>query len=138
MAMIKDIMHYHTQERRRYSRVSVNQSGWLLVDNGKQHVAMIQDLSIGGALLKGVRTLHPGMQCELELNDNDINVAQVIKLSAEVIRVDSTELALKFVDMDKESYMFLQTMLLYKVDDPLSIVTEFQDDFVQSSLIASC
>ena len=136
--MEKNLMHYHNRERRRYSRVPVNKSGWLIVEDNKQHVENINDLSIGGARLQGTGSWRPGMQCELELVENISQSPQIIKLSAEIIRVHNGELALKFIDMDKESYMFLQTILLYNVEDPLQIVTEFQDEFPQPSLVASC
>jgi c-di-GMP-binding flagellar brake protein YcgR len=136
--MEESLVQYHNMERRRYSRVPVNKSGWLIVEEKKQHIESIKDLSIGGASLQVCASFRPGMQCELKLVENVRQAPQVIKLSAEIIRVHNGELAVKFVDMDKESYMFLQTMLLYNVEDPLQIVTEFQDEFPQPSLIASC
>lgn len=136
--MKSDTANNHDQERRRYSRVPINRTGCLYAGDGKQYCAKIRDLSIGGACIKGKSSLGPGVRCELELQENRRHSSQVIRLSAQIVRKNIDELALQFIDMDKESYMFLQTLLLYHVDDPLTIVSEFQDEFSNTPLSASC
>ncbi|MEA2114202.1 MAG: hypothetical protein U9P36_02315 [Thermodesulfobacteriota bacterium] len=40
--------------------------------------------------------------------------------------------------MDVDNYMFLQTLILYNTDDPLGVVTEFQDNFPNPPIAATC
>jgi len=133
-----DPVNVHDQERRRYLRVAVNRTGCLYAGDEKHYIAKIRDLSIGGACIKGKCSLSPGLRCDLELQENGRDSSQVIRLSAQIVRKNYDELALQFIDMDKESYMFLQTVLLYHADDPLTIVSEFQDEFSNTPLSASC
>ena len=131
-------VYTHERERRRYSRVAVNRTGCLYAGGKEQHFAKIRDLSIGGACIKGKSSFSPGLRCELELQEDGRHSSRVFRLSAQIVRKNYDELALEFIDMDKESYMFLQTVLLYHVDDPLSIAAEFQDEFSNTPLQASC
>lgn len=127
-----------TRERRRYSRVAVHRGGWISGQDEKQRFDQIRNLSMGGACLKGKNKFRPGDSCSLELHEDGRHSTRIIKLCGRVIRSSSDNLALKFVHMDLESYMFLQTMVLYNAEDPLGIVSEFQDDFPNVSTAASC
>jgi hypothetical protein len=126
------------KERRRYSRVAVNREGWLTAQDEKQHFEQITNLSMGGVCLRGKSSFRPGDLCTLKLHEDGRHTTRIIEFCAEVIRASDDTVALKFVQMDVDSYMFLQTIILYNADDPLGIVTEFQDDFPQSTRVGSC
>ena len=128
----------HIQERRRYSRVVFDRSGWLTAHDKRQHFAQVCNLSMGGACLQGSTSLLPGDICDFELCDDGRNSGRIVKFCARVIRTGSDKLALEFVNMDVDNYMLLQTLVLYNTDDPLGIVTEFQDNFPNPSLSATC
>jgi len=128
----------HDQERRRFSRVAFDRCAWLTVHNRKQRFDKVSDLSMGGVSIQGKSSLQSGDICEFELHDDGPHTCRVVKFCARVIRAGNTGMALEFVDMDVDSYMFLQTMILYYADDPLGVVTEFQDNFPRPSITASC
>ncbi len=138
MQMNNSTTQLDDQERRRYSRVAVHRGGWISGQNEKQRFDQVRNLSMGGACLQGRNELLPGDFCELELHEDGRHSTRIIKLCGRVIRASSDDVAMQFVHMDLESYMFLQTLVLYNADDPLGIVSEFQDEFPQASTAASC
>jgi hypothetical protein len=130
--------HDHHQERRRFSRVTFDRSAWLTIPDKRQHFEQVGNLSMGGAYIQGRSSFKAGDTCYLELHDNGRHSCRVVRFCARILRAGDGCLALEFVDMDTDSYMFLQTMILYGADDPLGVVTEFQDDFPRSALSGTC
>jgi len=80
----------------------------------------------------------PGDVCNFELYEDERYSCRIVTFCVRVIRTGSNKLALEFVNMDVDNYMFLQSLVLYNTDDPLDAVTEFQDSFPNSSLTAAC
>lgn len=128
----------HNQERRRYSRVVFDRSCWLTDHDKRQHFDQVCNLSMGGACIQGPTSLRPGDICDFELHEDGPSFCRIVKFCARVIRTGSDKLALEFVNMDVENYIFLQTLVLYNTDDPLGVVTEFQDNFPNPSIAATC
>lgn len=126
------------RERRRFFRVSCDHNAWLITEESKQHHVKLTNLSMGGVSLYGKSSLNLGDTCRVELYQEKQNVSQTVKFSSRVVRANNHEYGLEFVKMDDESHMFLQTMILYDADDPLSVVSEFKDDFPSSSADMSC
>jgi len=93
---------------------------------------------MGGVCIEGRSSLQAGDFCVFELHDDGRHTCRVVKFCARVLRTGADSLALEFVDMDVDSYMFLQTMVLYYADDPLGVVTEFQDNFPRPAITGSC
>ena len=125
------------RERRRFFRVSCQHNAWLITEKSKQQPVKLRNLSMGGVSLYGRSRLHLGDTCKIEVRQKKHNFSQVVKFYSRVVRADKEGYGLEFVQMDDESHMFLQTMILYEADDPLSVVTEFQDDFPDSPLSMS-
>ena len=128
----------HNRERRHYSRVAFNRSAWLTAHSKRQQFDQAHNLSMGGVCIQVQSLLQTGDMCDFELHDEGRHSCRVVKFCAHVIRTGADSLALEFVDMDVDSYMYLQTMVLYHADDPLRVVTEFQDNFPRPSITASC
>ena len=126
------------QERRRYSRVVFDRGSWLTDHDRRQRFDQVCNLSMGGACLQGSTSLRAGDMCDFELHEDGLKFCRIVKLCARVLRTGSGKLALEFVNMDVDNYMFLQTLILYNTDDPLGVVTEFQNNFPSPSLTATC
>ena len=128
----------HNRERRHYSRVAFNRSAWLTTHSERHRFDQLRNLSMGGVCIQGQSLLQTGDMCDFELHDDGRHSCRIVKFCARVLRTGADSLALEFVDMDVDSYMFLQTMILYNADDPLGVVTEFQDNFPNPSIAATC
>jgi len=114
--------------RRRYSRVKIDCGAWLIADNVRLRFDKVCDLSMGGACIFGQTSLAPGDFCELEMHETR-GGGQEYRYKARVVWKTDDRLAVEFIDMDSDSYTFLQTMILYHAENPLDVVQEFQDDF---------
>ena len=126
------------QERRRYSRVVFDRGSWLTDHDRRQRFDQVCNLSMGGACLQGSTSLRAGDMCDFELHEEGRTFCRIVKFCARVIRTGSNKLALEFVNMDVDNYMLLQTLVLYNTDDPIGIVTEFQDYFPNPPTAATC
>jgi hypothetical protein len=68
-------------------------------------------------------------ECQLELREKGEHSSLILKFSAKVVRVEPAGIAVEFTDMEDDSFMFLQTMVLYASDDPIGIAKDFLEDF---------
>lgn len=116
-------------KRRRYSRVKMDCSAWLTINNTRQKIGRIYDLSMGGVCIVSKSPLEPGDNCDFELHESKQGSGRVYHYSARTVWEKADRFALKFVDMDSDSYFYLQTIVLYHADDPLDVAEEFQEDF---------
>ena len=116
-------------KRRRYSRVKIDCSAWLIAKGVRQRFDKVCDLGMGGACIFGQSSLKPGDLCELELRESQGDTCRTYTYQARIVWTGNDRLAVEFVGMDSDSYMFLQTMILYHAEDPLEVAKEFQDGF---------
>ncbi len=130
--------HGHYQERRRFSRVAFDRGAWLTMRNKRQRFEQLGNLSMGGACVHGHSSLQAGDICHLEIHDYGRHATRVVKFCVRIVRKEGDCLALEFVDMDVDGFMFLQTLVLYSADDPLGVVAEFQDNFSRPSMGGTC
>ena len=71
---------------------------------------------------------HAGTCCQVVFIEDGVTTNINLKASAQVVRTEADGLALKFTAMTSNSYMYLQTTLLYESKDPLSLSREFPAD----------
>ena len=117
------------QERRRFSRVILERRARLFLGNNRYDMAMIRNLSIGGLFLEGQYPVDIDETGTLELHETGRNSSLILRFGARVVRTGNQGIALRFTHMEPDSYMFLQTMVLYATDDPYGVALEFMDDF---------
>jgi len=116
-------------KRRRYTRVKIDCSAWLTINSTRQKSGRVYDLSMGGVSISGQSPLEQGNICDFELHEDKDGSCIVYPYSARVIWKKVDRFALEFVDVDSDSYSYLQTVVLYHADDPLEVAKEFQEDF---------
>ncbi len=116
-------------KRRRYTRVKVDCSAWLTVNNTRQKIGRVYDLSTGGVCILSESPLEPGDTCVFELQNSKHASSKVYHYRARVVWKKADRFAIEFVDIDSDSFIYLQTIVLYHADDPLDVAREFQEDF---------
>ena len=104
-------------------------SAWLTINNTRQKCGKVYDLSMGGVCILSDRPLEPGDMCVFELHESKQGSSKVFQYSARVVWKKADRFGLEFVDIDSDSYSYLQTIVLYHADDPLDVAKEFQEDF---------
>ena len=117
------------QNKRTYARVVFNRTARLVLDDKVFEGGQIRDLSLIGLFLEGRFEVKPGDTCTVEIQETGPTSSLALTISATVVRVESGGIGLKFENMKQDAYMFLQTMILYATQDPVSVAEEFLEDF---------
>lgn len=117
-------------EKRRHTRVIFTRTVRLSVNDSVVGEYPARNLSMGGLFI-GNKTLAGVVDgdCQLELREKGEHSSLILKFSAKVVRTEPTGIAVEFTDMEDDSFMFLQTMVLYASDDPIGIAKDFLEDF---------
>ncbi|MCL2458348.1 MAG: PilZ domain-containing protein [Desulfobulbus sp.] len=92
-----------------------------------------RNLSQGGLFIEGLTDIPVGKDCRLELYETGHQSSLILKVSGLVRRKDEDGIAVSFTGMEDDSFMFLQTMVLYSSDDPVGVAEHFLEDFVPKS-----
>lgn len=75
--------------------------------------------------VKGRFEQQKGDICTVELSNPENSFGVELRARCTVVRVSDNGIALRFTSMDHESFLFLQTILLYEADDPMLLGAEF-------------
>ncbi|PID71580.1 MAG: hypothetical protein CSB34_06390 [Desulfobulbus propionicus] len=117
-------------EQRQYTRVVFTRTIRLHIDGARVGEYAARNLSMGGVFMEGENLqLTLGKHCTLELHEKGQQSSLILKISAKISRIEDTGVAVEFLDMEDDSFMFLQTMVLYASDDPIGIAQDFLEDF---------
>ena len=117
------------QDHRSYCRVDFNRTASLIIGEKKYRNKQIRDLSLIGLFLLGEFEAAPGDPCTVEILEKGPTSSLTLTISATVARVEEDGIGIKFEKMPHDTYMFLQTMILYATPDPLAVAEEFSEDF---------
>ncbi|MGB5687509.1 MAG: PilZ domain-containing protein [Candidatus Electrothrix sp.] len=115
----------NNKKARKYTRVDFQRDVHLSFDGKKYVHHTVSDLSLGGMYVKGKFEQQKGDICTVELSDPDKDFGIELRARCTVVRVRDNGIALEFISMGQESFLFLQTTLLYEAEDPMQLGTEF-------------
>ncbi|MCI5160487.1 MAG: PilZ domain-containing protein [Candidatus Electrothrix sp. AX5] len=110
---------------RQYTRVDFQRDVHLDFDGKKYIHHTVNNLSLGGMYVKGTFEQQEGDICSVELSNPDNGFGVELCARCAVVRVNGDGIALEFTSMGHESFLFLQTTLLYEAEDPMQLGTEF-------------
>ena len=114
--------------KRMFTRIEFSRKVSIHFQKNSYGPCSIRNLSLGGMFVVGDFEEDVGAICHLVFMQTGASSELTIRASAKVIRAGSDGIALEFTSMSNDSYMFLQTSLLYQADDPLPISLEFPDE----------
>ncbi len=120
-------------EKRRHSRVVFTRTVRLFDGDAKLGEYAVRNLSIGGLFLEGASDVEPGRMLRIELHETGQTSSLILNFYGRTTRVGAGGIAVEFVEMEDDSFMFLQTMVLYASDDPIGVAENFLEDFDQVS-----
>ena len=129
-------MTQNNNNKRSYARVLFNRTVRLTVRGKIYEGQKIRNLSLVGLFLTGKFDAAVEDPCTLELHETGPNACLILTFSAKVVRVEPEGLGLEFLEMKPDSYMFLQTMILYATKVPLSVAEEFLEDFPPGNTVS--
>lgn len=127
--MIPNASIPHSPEKRRYARVDCNRSVRIVGRQKALGLYTVTNLSLGGIFIQGDIDIPIGEECCLEMRQTSERASVLLAFSGKIIRREHNGVGVAFVTMDRDCFMFLQTMVLYSADDPNKIAENFSEDF---------
>lgn len=124
-------------EKRRHTRVIFNRSVKLFIKEKSHGQYPARNLSLGGLFVEGDISIPVGEACRLELHETGRHSSLILTFLGKIQRHEKDGIGVKFISMEDDSFMFLQTMVLYSSDDPLGVAENFFENFVPNS-VSTC
>jgi hypothetical protein len=119
-------MHMSNRNRRQHSRVTFE----TVIDLGfaGRHFekCRTRDLSLRGVFVGGVEG-REGEACEVTLHLTGVSSDLTLKMRGEVVRVELGGIALRFSEIDLDSFTHLKNILYYNTEDPDVLEQEWLD-----------
>lgn len=112
---------------RRFTRVNFRQTVQLDFGERQYEQQLISNLSLGGMYIKGRFEQRPGDLCTVTLRPSWPEMPTDFRAKGSVVWVTDEGMAIEFVSMGYDSFLFLQTVLLYEAEDPTAVSTEFTE-----------
>ena len=109
--------------RRQFIRVDVHRDAHLYF-GARNYRHSINNLSLGGMFVTGSSKQKPGDLCRIRFSSSGIQENEDFDAAASVVRVSEDGMALHFTSMGLDSFLRLQTMLLYETGDSLVLGEE--------------
>lgn len=114
-------------EKRRFTRFTLNMNTTLYVEDDSYDVDTISNLSIGGCLLPIHADLPQDAPCsiiiKLGLSENDVS----IKVEGLIKRSEHGDVAVKFTTIDPDSLFHLQMLARYNASDTEKVEEEIKE-----------
>ena len=117
-------------DKRRHTRVIFTRSVKVFAQERSQGQYPARNLSLGGLFIEGDIDIPVGGDCRLELHETGRRSSLILNFCGTVLRREKDGVGVKFTNMEEDSFMFLQTMVLYSSDDPIGVAEHFLEDFV--------
>lgn len=117
-------------EKRRHARVEFTRPVSLMTGEIPQGCYPARNLSLSGLYLEGDIDVPVGARCNLEVHGAGPVTSQFCGFAGRISRRDEKGVGVEFTSMERESLMFLQTVVLYCADDPIDAAREFHEEFV--------
>jgi len=114
--------------KRKFIRVDVVQQARLDFQDIGYDPCRIKNLSLTGMFVFGSFKQQVGDECIIRYSQTCSSSHFYFKAIAKVVRIMNDGLAIEFSSMPLDSYMLLQTTLLYEAVDPLAIGLELPEN----------
>jgi len=114
--------------KRKYIRIEIIQQARLDFGEVSYDPCRIKDLSLTGMFVLGGFGQKAGDECTIRYSQTCSSSHFYFKARARVVRITDEGLAIEFVSMPLDSYMLLQTTLIYEAVDPIAIGLQLPDD----------
>lgn len=114
-------------KKRQFSRIRFDREVLLKFYEREYAPCRLKDLSLTGMYVFGSFNQQGGDICQAHLFQKGVSTLLEINASAKVIWLNDEGLAIQFTSMAYDSYMYLQTTLLYEAGNPLLLGLELPE-----------
>lgn len=114
-----------SEERRRFTRLNLNQKAILQLGHVKKDVSSLINLAVGGCLLEIPGPLMPGKRCTLIIPLH--HMAPDLQIIGEIIRSDGKHTSIQFTEISPENLTHLHNLIRFNAENPDQIDKEIQN-----------
>lgn len=111
-------------EKRRFSRIGFGMAAELTVAGMVYPFAQVDNLSVGGCLLKTTLTFPQGAACRFWLPLETTSPELGVEVFGEIIRSDGEAVSVRFTKIAPDSLFHLQNLVRFNAPDPDRIEDE--------------
>lgn len=122
-----------TPDKRSHGRVHFTRSVRVSTCNRAHGDFPTRNLSLGGLFLEGDVDARVGEPCRLEIRETGRRSSMIFIIHGTIQRKEEEGVGVRFTDMEDDSFMFLQTMILYSSDDPIQTAEHFLEGFTANA-----
>ena len=117
--------------RRKFHRINLSERVDLEFIDDSYDCCQIKNLSLTGVFITGNFQKYDGKYCLVNFyqTEKSTNLKLSLRASAKIVRKNDKGIAIEFVSMSLESYMFLQSTLIDDAEEPLVIRQELPENY---------
>ena len=112
-------------ERRKNTRVIFHTSTDLHFSDKTYEKCTTRNLSVGSIFVVGVKDQQLGRKCDVFLHLTGATSDLCLKMKGEVVRCEEDGIALRFYEIDLDSFYHLKNIVYYNTENP----DEFNEEF---------
>ena len=115
-------------KRRRFLRVKCHKMAQLDFADKSYGPNRVKDINLTGMFIAGNYKQKVGDKCTVRFIQEFDGSSSCFKARAKVVRLSRLGLAIEFLSMYRDSYILLQTTLLYEAEDPCIVGFELPEN----------
>lgn len=108
-------------DNRKFCRIDLTQEAGIKFPGNDYEPCFIQDLSLTGMFVLGNFSSHVGEKCLIKYSQKTASSHLYFKAAAKVVWSGDKGIGIIFTSMPLNSYMLLETTLLYESRNPVSV-----------------
>ncbi|MFZ5862060.1 MAG: PilZ domain-containing protein [Nitrospirota bacterium] len=113
--------------RREFTRVNISVAVELSPPNQPKIAGQGRSLSVKGVYVASPRTLAPGTDCPITIILTGGGEPMSVRVSGKVVYTNKEGMGIEFFEMDTESFIHLQNLVLYNSLDTAKVEREFEE-----------
>jgi len=113
-------------ERRKNTRVAFQTTADLKFASKNYQQCETEDLCLKGMSVHGISGHAPGEKCDISLALSGSSSKLLLYMKGEVVRADEEGIALRFTEIDLDSFYHLKNIVYYNSADPDKIDSEME------------
>ena len=115
--------------RRNYTRIQMVKSAQLIMPDNTCLTYPIKDISLAGLQLAGSTEYPLGIYCTVILEEHLATLSCQLTFTGRICRKEDGSIGIQLIGTDQKTFDLLQTIIMYKSDDPVSFCEELTDNY---------
>jgi hypothetical protein len=117
----------HPSNRREFTRVNISVAVELSPLDQPKIAGQGRDLSVKGVYVSSQRPLPAGTECPITIFLTGGGEPMAVQVSGRIVYADKEGMGIEFFEMDTDSFIHLQNLVLYNSLDTAKVEREFQE-----------